>query len=108
MPNIGSPAGGDDDGGGGDTRNALLAAIQKGSSLKKIDPDDVKTKRRATIANPKVTSLVATCKHASTALRVHTSTAHACTLGQWSSEAMEQEGAVMPVQSPPTSSLALP
>ena len=42
------------DGGGGDARNALLLAIQKGKTLKKVDdPDSVRSQRRATIANPK-------------------------------------------------------
>ena len=57
MPamHVGEGGGGDDDGGGGDSRNALLLAIQKGKSLKKVaNPDDAgATKaRRATIANP--------------------------------------------------------
>ena len=51
MPTTPSTPG--DDGGG--ERNALLMAIQKGKSLKKVDsPDapDAKLKRRATIAAP--------------------------------------------------------
>ena len=68
MPNL-SPGGGGDDGGGGgdagDTRNALLDAIKRGASLKKVnasgdgdggdggDGSGAKAKgRRATIAAP--------------------------------------------------------
>ena len=50
----GGDDGGGDEGGGGKMRNALLAAIQKGKKLKKVDEGDEKGKgRRNTIANPK-------------------------------------------------------
>ena len=56
MPNMPTHSNDGDDGGGGggegDGRNALLAAIQKGAKLKKVDPDDPgEKKRRATIAS---------------------------------------------------------
>ena len=57
MPNMPTQSNDDDDGGGGggDGRNALLAAIQKGAKLKKVDPEAEGKKRRATIASTATT-----------------------------------------------------
>ena len=51
-----TPAASAEEGGGGE-RNALLAAIQRGASLKKVsDADEGRSKRRATIATPSTAS----------------------------------------------------